>query len=47
MGVLISAEFEHKVKSNKRKGQNKRGVIGNFEKIKRKGLFVNEIQVYH
>ena len=30
------------------RGRNTRGRgIGNFDKIKRKGLFVNEIQFYH
>ena len=32
--------LEHLVKSNKQ-GE----VVGNFDKIKRKGLFVNEIQL--
>ena len=51
--MLTSGEgggaLEHKVKPKKQGGQNKRGGVGagNFDKRKRKGLFVNEIQFYH
>ena len=37
--------WKHEVKSNKQGGRNKQGGGGgNFDKIKRKGLFRNEIQ---
>ena len=34
--------MKHQVKLNKLGGQNKRGGMGNFDEIKRKGLFVSE-----
>ena len=41
--------LKHKVKPKKQGDQNKRsgGGAGNFDKRKRNGLFVNEIQFYH
>ena len=39
--------WKHEVKSNKQGGRNKQGGGGgNFDKIKRKGLFRNEIQFW-
>ena len=44
----LGGGVKHDIKSNKRgEGRNKRRGVTNFDKIKRKGLFVNEIQFYH